>query len=373
MNPTVRSDFLACKDAVYLDTAYVAPLPHSVLDAGRSFLERRAHGTAGRVEDWLALMEQLRAAVGQWINAKPDEIAFMTNTSDGTNLVAGSINFSAGDHIVMDELDYPSNSAVWHSHANTRGIEKRIVRATNGAATVADFAKVVDDSTRVISVSYVSHRNGYRHDLEGLAELAHAHGAFLFVDASQAIGALQFDAHACGADFVTCGTYKWQLGPLGLAFFYVRQDLLPMINAPKHGWMRVKTWQDTAHLVPLELYENAKKFESATIHFQGIYELSAAVNYILGIGMNQIEQRVLHLSSRLYQGLTDLDIALMTPPGNKSGIVTCQIKNRERMNQLFAEKNVVISMRPQEMRISPHFFNSDEDIDALLNLMEADR
>lgn len=373
MNSKIRSDFAACQDSIYLDTAYVAPLPKPVLDAGMGFLQRRSEGTAGRVEDWLQLMDTLRSSVAEWINAEPDEIAFTTNTSDGTNLVAGSLNLDANDNVVIDELDYPSNSAVWHSNEGARAAEKRIVRAKDGAATVQDFAKMVDNSTKMISVSYVSHRNGYRHDLKGLAELAHAHGAFLHVDASQAIGALQFDVKESGADFCTCGTYKWQLGPLGLAFFYVRQELLPMVQSPRYGWMRVKTWADAAHLEPVELYENAKKFESATVHFQGLYELSEAVKYIKNIGMENIERQVLHLSSRLYRGLADLDIAIMTPPGNLSGIVTCQVKNRERMNSLFQEKRVVISMRPQEMRISPHFFNTDEDIDNFLNLMEQDR
>lgn len=373
MNTKIRDDFAVCEDSIYLDTAYIAPLAEPVLKAGTGFLERRSRGTAGRVEDWLGLMDTLRSSVGEWIHAKPNEIAFTTNTSDGTNFVAGSLNLGPGDNVVMDELDYPSNSAVWHACAGARGAEVRMVRAKDGAASVQDFATMVDDSTKVISVSYVSHRNGYRHDLKGLAELAHAHGAFLHVDGSQAIGALKFDVQESMVDFCTCGTYKWQLGPLGLAFFYVREDLLPMVESPTYGWMRVKTWADDAHLEPLELYESARKFESATVHFQGLFELNEAVKYIQGVGMENIERQVLGLSARLQRGLTDLDIAVMTPPGTQSSIVTCQVKNRERMNQLLKEKKVVVTMRPQEMRISPHFFNSEEDIDGLLNLMEEDR
>jgi selenocysteine lyase/cysteine desulfurase len=127
-----------------------------------------------------------------------------------------------------------------------------------------------------------------------LAELSHAHGAYLHVDASQSVGALRVDVKASGIDFATCGVYKWQLGPLGLAFFYVREDLLPMIESPEYGWMRVETWSDSAHLVRRDLRQSARKFESATVHFQGVYELHEAMQYLHHVGMDSIEQQVLH-------------------------------------------------------------------------------
>jgi cysteine desulfurase/selenocysteine lyase len=373
MNSKVRSDFPVTQESVYLDTAYVSPTPLPVLNAGRAFLDCRSLGTAGRVEHWLGVMDEVRGSVGRLINASPTEIAFTTNTSDGTNFVAASVTTGPGGNVVIDDLDYPSNSAIWHATCRARNAEIRIVKARNGAATVEDFADFVDDDTAAISISHVSHRNGYRHDLHGLAELAHAHGAYLHVDGSQAIGALQLDVKACNVDFLTCGAYKWQLGPLGLAFFYVRGELLPVVESTKYGWMRVKTWTDTAHIVPQGLHESARKFESATVHFQGVFELKEAMNYIHSVGIETIERQVLRLSARLYQGLADLGFTIRTPPGEQSGIVTCQIDNSEKLERVLSEKRVVTTVRPSEMRISPHFFNTDDEIDTLLNVMEANR
>jgi selenocysteine lyase/cysteine desulfurase len=278
-----------------------------------------------------------------------------------------------GQNVVIDDLDYPSNSAIWHAAAQNKHAELRIVQARGGAATVEDFADFVDDATAAISVSHVSHRNGYRHDLKGLADLARAHRAYLHVDASQAIGALQFDARAYGVDFLTCGVYKWQLGPLGLAFLYVREELLPAVKSPKYGWMRVKTWADSAHVVPLELHETARKFESATVHFGGVYELRAAIDYIHRLGIENIEREVLRLAGYLYRGLLDIGYDLETPPGEQSGIVTCRVTDVERMGRLLKQHRIVASVRRGDMRVSPHFFNTEDDIDTLLNILETAR
>jgi selenocysteine lyase/cysteine desulfurase len=373
VNASVRDDFPVTRERVYLNTAYISPVAVPVRQAALDFLERRTLGTAGRVEDWLVVMDEVRASIGRLVNARPTEIALTTNTSDGTNLVAASLVTGTGQNIVMDDLDYPSNLAIWHAAAGNKNAEVRILKARNGAATVEDFADYVDDSTCAISVSYVSHRNGYRHDLKGLADLAHAHNAYLHVDASQAIGALQLDVKACGLDFMTCGVYKWQLGPLGLAFFYVREELLPVIQSTRYGWMRVETWADSAHIIPLKLHESARKFESATINFGGVHELRAAINYIHEIGIANIERDALRLSKYLYDRLLALGYELQTPPGEQSAIVSCRLHDTETMANLLNEHGIVTTVRPQEIRISPHFFNSEADVDALLNAMEAGR
>ena len=147
MIASVRDDFPVTSERVYLDTAYVAPLAAPVRRAALDFLERRTLGTAGRVEDWLGVMDEVRASIGRLVNARPTEIALTTNTSDGTNLVAASMFDGPGQNVVMDDLDYPSNLAIWHATSRNRNAEVRIVKARNGAASVEDFADYVDDST----------------------------------------------------------------------------------------------------------------------------------------------------------------------------------------------------------------------------------
>lgn len=322
MNPEVRSDFPVTDQLIYLDTAYDGPCPLPVLRAGMGFLDRRSRGVAGRVEDWLRVCDEVRVPIAELINAKPSEVAITTNTTEGTNIVATSLGWNAEDSVLWDDLDYPSNAVVWLSLCRTKGIENRIVRSSQGRVDLADFERTIDPSTRIISVSQVSHQNGYVHDLKGLADLAHAQGAYLHVDAIQAVGAIRVDVKETGSDFLTCGTYKWLLGPMGLGFLYVREELLPELDPVFAGWRQVKRWADDPPIRPAELHESARKFEVASVHFQGLYELKAALEYIHGIGMDRIEEQVLWLSSRVWRGLSRQGFRLTTPPQTSSGIVS---------------------------------------------------
>jgi len=375
MNPEVRSDFPVTRELAYLDTAYDGPYPLPVLQAGKDFLDRRSRGVAGRVPDWLDVMDQVRHKIAALINAKPSEIAITTNTTEGTNIVATSLGLGPGDNVVWESLSYPSNAVVWSNQARRRGFENRAAKNKQGVPDVildiADFERLVDSRTKVISVSYVSHRNGYALDVRGLADLAHAHGAYLHVDAIQAVGAIRVDVRDIGIDFLTCGAYKWLLGPMGLAFFYVREELLAQVSPMFAGELQVKAWTDDSGVYPRELYQSARKFERATLHFQGAYELRAALDYIARIGMDKIEEQVLRLSSKLWRGLDGLGLELMTPPETRSGIVTCIVKDGAKVAQLLGDNKIVVSARPgNAIRISPHFFNTEREIDHLLSVLE---
>jgi len=179
-----------------------------------------------------------------------------------------------------------------------------------------------------------------------------------------------------GVDFLTCGTYKWLLGPLGLSFFYVRADLLAQLQSPFAGEMQASKWSDplqkfTQDAFPAQLYETARKFEYATIHFQGLYELRAALEYIQGIGMDRIEEQVLKLASRLWSGLEQLGFELLTPRGTESGIVTCAVRDEQEVAGLLEENRIVASLKPGgQLRFSPSFFNTEAEIDHTLSVVE---
>jgi cysteine desulfurase/selenocysteine lyase len=372
MNATIRSDFPVTKELTYLDTAYDGPYPVSVLEAGQEFLDRRSRGTGGRVPDWLEVLEQARDDLAALINAKPGEIAITTNTTQGTNIVATSLGFEPGDNVVWDDLSHPSNGVVWRSLERSKGVENRVLKNKDGAVSLDDYERAVDDRTRIVSVSHVSHRNGYVYDLKGLADVAHAHGAYLHVDGIQAVGAIAIDVKSLDVDFYTSGVYKWLLGPIGLAFFYVKEELLSELEPAYRGFIGVESWADDAHLLPNEFYETARKFETATVHFQGGFELKAALDYLNGVGMGRIEEQVLRLSSRVWHGMKDLGLSLFTPPDSRSGIVTCMTEDGEAVGQLLRENNIVASINvDRELRVSPHFFNTEGEVDHLLSVLES--
>ena len=170
------------------------------------------------------------------IGAGEDEIAFLSSTTEGENIVVNSLDFKAGDNVVYDDLVYPSTPVIYQRLAETRGVEIRVVKSRNGAAPVEEFKKLVDGRTRLISVAWVNNNSGYRHDMKALALLAHAHGAYLYSDAVQFIGTGPVDVRAEGVDFCTSGTYKWLMAGFGVAAFYVRRELLDKIHPPNVGW-----------------------------------------------------------------------------------------------------------------------------------------
>ncbi len=370
MNSRIRSDFPVTSERIYLDTAYDGPYPTPVIQAGKDFLERRGRGLAGHVDDWLVVADEVKALLGRLLNATPQEIAITTNTTEGTNIIANSVGLGPGDSVVWDDLDFPSNAAIWFNLAHRGGIENRIVHSVGGSVRLEDFERLIDDSTRLVTVSHVSHTNGYVHDLEALAELAHSHGAYLHVDAIQAVGAIKVDVRKMGVDFLTAGTYKWLLGPIGLAFLYVREELIPMLDPVYAGWRQVRAWPDELPVRPPLLHADARRLEASTVHFQGLYEARAALEYIHGIGMDRIEPQVLRLSSRVWGGLEKLGLHLNTPPGTSSGIVTCVLSDVERTAQALRENDVVATFRAgDQLRVSPHFFNTEDEVDRLLQAL----
>ena len=231
----VRADFPVTREGTYLNSAYITPSPTSVVEAATEFVQAKARRPVP-LDRMLAKADEVRGQMARLFGADPAELGFLFATSEGENIVAAAADLRAGDNVVVDDLHYNTTYALYKHLERTRGIELRIVRQLEGAADTEAFARLVDRKTRLVSVAWVSHQNGYRHDLRALADLAHAHGAHLYADGIQALGMFPADLRALGVDFLTSGTYKWLLGGYGVAPFYVRREWLdrvpPTATAP---------------------------------------------------------------------------------------------------------------------------------------------
>ena len=365
----VRKDFPALRELTFLNTAYAGLIPQPVADAARQWIERRATRSY-TVGEMFARADEARGLLARMIGAGDDEIAFISSTTEGENIVVNSLDFKAGDNIVYDDLVYPSTPAIYQKLASTRGVEVRVVKSRNGAATVEDFAKLVDRRTRLISVAWVNNNSGYRHDMKALANLAHGHGAYLYSDAVQFIGTGPVDVHAEGVDFFTTGTYKWLMAGFGVAAFYVRRELMEKIQPPYVGWRSRPDQQ-----------RNSKKFEYATLPFGEIYELAAALEYLQRIGLDRIEARSQGLVQRFRNGLAQRKIAIATPDNNRSPIVSFYIRRpsaegtkmmeAERVRVSFQDLAPAVGMPGQtRVRVAIAFFNNEADIDRMLTMAE---
>jgi selenocysteine lyase/cysteine desulfurase len=360
----VRGDFPALRALTFLNTAYTGLIPQAVVDAAREWTNTRASRTY-TVGEMLAKADEARKLYASMIGAGEDEIAFLSSTTEGENIVVNSLEFKAGDNVVYDDLVYPSTPAIYQRLKDTHGVEIRVVKSRDGAAPLEEFKKLVDGRTRLISVAWINNNSGYRHDMKALAGLAHAHGAYLYSDAVQFMGTGPCDIRGEGVDFCTSGTYKWLMAGFGVAAFYVRRELLDRIQPANVGW---RTPPANVQQPP-----SARKFEYATLAFGDIYELVASLNYLQRIGLDKIEARAQHLVTRFRRGLEERNIQIATPDNNRSPIVSFYIrKSAAEAEKIIAAERVKVSFQAAapltRVRVSFAVFNNESDVDRMLDV-----
>ena len=365
----VRSDFPVVNESVYLNTPYMSPSPLSAIEATTRFVEAKGRSPI-LVGEMLEETRSTREKFARLVRAEVGEIGLVSSTSEGENIVANSLDLKSGDNVVIDDLHYSTSLVMYSQLSETTGVETRIVRNVDGVAAPEAFAEMVDDKTKLISVAWVSNRNGYRHDLKALADLAHAHGSYLYADAVQGVGMVDLDIKESGVDFLTTGTYKWLLGGYGIAPFYVREDVMDMVRPDRLGWRMVdERLPDNRYTI----YKDARKFGYATPAFGAIYQLSASLDYLLNVGVDNIERHTVALAHRLHGGLTEQGFEVFTPPGTQSAIVSFKHgADHEQISSQLADANVRLSFREngEQIRVGPALFNNEQEVDAFLNITD---
>ncbi|MDE0729925.1 MAG: aminotransferase class V-fold PLP-dependent enzyme [Longimicrobiales bacterium] len=363
----VRSDFPVVEQSVYLDSAYITPSPLQAVEAAQAFAEAKARdpvSLGGMLQETNLMRQRFATLVG----ASEMEIGVLFATSDGENIVSRALDLKQGDNVVIDDLHYDTTYLLYQQLAEQRGLEVRIVNSEAGGAPVDAFAEHVDRQTRLISVAWVSHQNGFRHDLAGLADLAHSNGAYLYADAIQGIGALDIDVRSTGIDFFTAGTYKWLLGGYGVAPFYVREELLERIGTDRFGSLNIA---EELGQHRFRVYDDARKYGYATMGFGSVFQLRAAIDYLLRVGVSNIEAHTVGLAQQLNTGLVGQGHDVWTPKDNRSPIVTFRHhRDIALVRSTLEEAGIRISFKAEgdELRAGIALFNNSDDIDKLLDV-----
>ena len=363
----VRGDFPVVNEGVYLDSAYIAPSPTPTVDAVRAFLEAKTRDPV-RLGPMVEEADAVRRKFARLIGATEPEIGVLYATSEGENIVAQALDLGAEDNVVIDDLHFDTTYVLYQRLAEARGVEIRIVPSSGGAVPVDAFADHIDGRTRLVSVAWVSNQNGYRHDLAALAQLAHAHDAYLYADAIQGIGMLDLDVKEVGIDFLTAGTYKWLLAGHGVAPLYVREELLDLVVPDRYGHLHVSEYLGEYRY---RLYDDARKYGYASMAFESVYQFSAALDYLLRIGVKDIERHTVGLAHRLQEGLAAQGHAIWTPSGNQSAIVTFEHgQDVDTVQRSLEEARIKLSFKDggAQLRASMALFNTAEEIDLLLDV-----
>lgn len=360
----VRADFPILENGrTFLNSAYITPSPLSVTAAGAAFYQSKSMRPLS-VGELLTKTGQVCTQFANLVKASPDEIGFVFATSEGENTVANNVPLAPGDNVVVDDLHYDGALVAYRQLEKRRGIQLRIVKHRNGVVNTADFAKLVDARTRLVAASYVSSVNGLRHDVRALADLAHAHGALLHIDAIQAVGMFPIDVHADNVDFLCAGTYKWLLGGFGVAPFYIKQSLLDRVPMDRFGIFQVTNNLPDNHF---ELKKTARRYNYASLPFAEVHQLGAALTYLEKVGVDRIEQHTFALTRRLESGLLAQGYKLFTPAGNRSAVLCFYTKRpTTEINTAMNAAKIDVSVRDDHVRASIALFNNSDDVDRLL-------
>jgi selenocysteine lyase/cysteine desulfurase len=362
----VRGDFPIVANRVFLNSAYIAPIPKQVVAAGRAFLEEKSTNSF-QLGPLLRKCDELRTQFARLINAAAaDEIGLLFSTGEGENVVAAGLDLKAGDNVVIDDLHYDTEFVLYRTLEKTRGVELRIARHRDGVVDASDFEPLVDARTRLVSVAWVSHRNGWRHDMRAIADVAHAKGALFYTDAIQAVGMFPVDVRAAGVDCLCTGSYKWLLAGWGVAPFYVRAGVADRLRLDRFGEMHAgRELPDHSY----EIDPSAKRFDYSSRAFGDVYALSAGLAYLETVGVARIEAHTVGtLARRLQEGLARQGHRLFTPPGNRSSIVTFYTTRPEAdVRSAFQAARVEVTVRTGMVRVSAALFNNADDVEGCLD------
>jgi selenocysteine lyase/cysteine desulfurase len=332
-------------------------------------LEEVSAGGALRWGEWMKEVERIGGQAARLINANADEIAFMRNTSDGLATIANGIDWRAGDNVVSCDCEFPANIYPW-MRLQPLGVELRLARERNGRIETDELLSLVDDRTRVVTVSFVQFGSGFRMDLHTIGRLCRERDVLFVVDAIQGLGALSLDVQRDHIDALAADGHKFLLGPEGAAILFISRRILERIRPTMVGWLSVKNGFDNLLDYRLDYREGAARFITGSLNMVGIHGLGASIDWLLEVGTEQIERHVLAITDHLAAGLQAKGYRVISSrrPGEASAIVSCTHDDHSA-SELFRrleEHRIIASSRLGRLRISPHVYNTDAEIDELL-------
>jgi len=366
-----RREFPITERGTHFNHAGVSPVSRRVATAVSRFITEATMVDRDTQRRWEERTEETRAAFARLTNAQASEIAFVKNTSEGLSLVAAGLDWRPGDNVIAVDGEYPSNVYPWFGLRRC-GVETRLLNPVRGRTQVADVAAMADARTRVLAVSFVDWSGGGRTDLGALGAFCRERGILFCVDGIQGVGALRLDVEAAAIDCLAVGGHKWLLAPEGCGCLYVSQRVVDTVQTLLLGWKSV-TDADTYLPYHFDVRPDAVKFEPGSPSHLGTHALGAALDLLLEIGPDHIERRILELTDRLAAGLRARGAEVVSPwgEGERSGIVV--FRCGDDPNSVCAALNAagfVVRVRGGGIRVAPHFYNNEDDIDRLLAALD---
>ena len=365
-------------DVAYLNHASTGPLPARTVKALGEFDRLRAHPWRIAHDYQFGVLARSRELCARLVGAEAREIALMVNTTYGINFAARALPLAPGDVVLSSDREFPANVYPWMALESARGVTFRQLPCVDRLADEDALLQALDEPrVRVLTISWVSFETGLRIDLKRLGAACRERGIYFVVDAIQGVGAAPLDVHTCHIDILACGAQKWLLSPWGTGFLYVRGDLVQRLEPNDVGWMSVKGSEDFTRLIDYDLtyFDDARRFEVITLPFQDFAGMNASLELFFDLGPDRLYAQVVERTSQIVawaRGRHDVRLATPADQRRRAGIVSVIPANPAAVSARLTKAGVVHSLREGLIRLSPHFYTSEEEVQLALTLIGQD-
>lgn len=364
----VRSRFKIFQRKIYLNTCSQGPLSDAV-QAGLEDYIASWHEQGSPWELWVEQYEAARSAFARFIHASPEEVAIVTSASAGINSIASALSFRERRKVVLSEFEFPTMGHVWLAQ-QARGADVQFVKAEGNRIPAARYEQMIDRETLIVPLTHVCFKNGFRSEVSAITRIAHASGALVMLDDYQDCGTRPVDVKAMDLDFYVTGTLKYLLGPPGLAFMYVRKELIPSLVPTVTGWFAQANpfAYDPQHI---DLAPTARRFESGSPPVPNVYAAMPGIQLLNELGMENVATHIRELTQALLRRAHALGIRAKTPADSAGPLVVLHSTDSNLLLQKLAERNIVASNRYDGLRVAFHAYNTMDDVEAVMEVLKA--
>jgi selenocysteine lyase/cysteine desulfurase len=374
MNENLRSLFSHTGRVIYLNHAAISPLPIKTIEAVTAQMRDVAENGTLNYHKWMAKRESARQSAAELIGARPHQVAFMRNTSDALSTVANGLTWRAGENVVTFEGEFPSNVYPWLRLREAEGVEVRFCRERDGRVDVDELINLIDDHTRLVAISYVQYASGFRASLERIGRAARRHDALLVADVIQAMGVQPIDVEAELIDVAAGASHKWLLAPEGVGLLYLSDRARERIEPTLVGWMSVPEPDDYGNFEQ-DWSPGALAWETGTAPTALLHGLEASLKLLLETGTKRIAAYLFELTDYLCERLSNSRYRIISSrlSNEKSQIVCIEDSQGEwtpmALYQHLRKQRIITAPRGSRLRISPHLYNTSQEIDALVDAL----
>ncbi|KUO61193.1 hypothetical protein APF79_13700 [bacterium BRH_c32] len=358
-------------DQVYFNHASLGVLSQQVLARIDDYLLERSITNIMNYQTYLIYYESSKKKLGDLIGASPERIAYCDNVSNALNIPAQGIKWESGDRIILNDIEFPSNIYPF-LNLRSQGVEIDIIKSHDGKILIEDIEKAITPRTKLISISLVQFLSGFRSDIKTISKMCKERGTIFVVDGIQAAGAVSIDLSDIDVDFFAGGTQKWLLGMQGLSYFYISENLQEQLKQKFVGWLSV---DDSWNLLNynLTLKSSAERFQNGTLNALGVAVLDRTLDLFLEFGKERVQQLILDNTKYFISQLNEIGITPVLnnlPDENLSGIVTFKHPKAEKLFVDLEAAKIFAAMRGGMIRFSPHFYNSHNEIDRVIDFLK---